>query len=266
MLLRTITCIVIYGCSAVAAQTFEVASVKRSGPQSVRNFEGGPGTRDPEQITCTVANLKDLMLRAYDVEGFQIEGPAWISSEDSNRYDLHANVPAGTTKEQAFLMMRNLLAERFQLKVHEETRQFPVFDLVIAKGGPKFKEAVPGSPAPAPKPGYPEFMPGRPQIAIQFHETHARLYGHAVPMARVVFMLKAHGDRPIIDKTGLTGTYDFMLDYDPAGGSGPPDDSPDAAPVMSVAIEQQLGLKFQESRKSFTVIVVDRAEKIPTEN
>jgi uncharacterized protein (TIGR03435 family) len=194
-----------------------------------------------------------------------IEGPAWISSE-ANRYDLHAKVPPGTTKEQARIMMRNLLRERLGLKLHDENRQFPVFDLVIAKGGPKFKEADPRSPAPEPKPGSPSFMEGRPQIAMRFEGKHGRLAGHAVPLSRVVSMLKTYAGRPIFDKTGLAGTYDFMLDFDPAGGSGPADDSLDAAPVMSVAIEQQLGLKFQENRQKFTVIVVDQAEKIPSEN
>jgi uncharacterized protein (TIGR03435 family) len=250
-------------CAAATAQTpaFEVASVKRSGPASVRNFEGGPGTRDPGQITCTKASMNDLLAHAYGIEFFQISGPAWFSSE-TETYDLHAKVPAGTTKEQAKIMMQSLLAERFHLAVHHVSKDFPAYEIVVAKSGVKFKEATSG-PIQA-KEGFPELPAGRAAATTAHTVGHARLAAHLEPISVLISMVRYSAGQPIIDMTGLKGLYDFYLHFDPAPLSAEPRE--DAAPSLPVALEQQLGLKLESKKLPFDVIVIDHVEKVPTEN
>src|SRR5258708_29249242 len=126
--------------------SFEVACVKPSGPKSVRNSEGGPGTKEPERFVFTSATLHDLVFRAYGLVVYreQISGPSWIENE---RYDIVVKMAPGTTKEQYQQMLQNLLAERFGVVVHHETKRLPGYELVIGKHGSKFKKPVEGSNA-----------------------------------------------------------------------------------------------------------------------
>ena len=136
--------------------SFEVASVKQSGPTTVRNFDGGPGTKDPGRYTATSATLRDFLFAAYRVPRDdyreQISGPGWI---DTEKYDVVVKIPPGTTKEQFQRMFQNLLAERFKLVIHHETKVLPVYELVVAPNGPKLKASVEtaGSEAPSPSRG-----------------------------------------------------------------------------------------------------------------
>src|SRR5947209_8710373 len=132
------------------AQSFEVASIKPAPPPSdphkfMVGMRGGPGTPDPGQITYSNVTIRNVLMNAYDVKEFQISGPAWLNNE---RYDITAKVPPGTTKEQFKLMLQNLLAERFKVTLHHETKDLPMFALVVAKGGSKLKESAPLPPPP----------------------------------------------------------------------------------------------------------------------
>jgi uncharacterized protein (TIGR03435 family) len=133
--------------------SFEVASLKPTGPQSGRMSDGGPGSHDPERFMFNGADLRDLIFTAYPPENYreQVSGPAWI---DAEKYDLAVKIPPGSTKEQFQTMLQNLLAERFKLVVHHETKELPVYDLEVAKNGPNLKESVaaPGEVVPAPPP------------------------------------------------------------------------------------------------------------------
>jgi len=126
-------------------ETFEVASVKQSPPVPPAGGvyfgppRGGPGTPDPEQITWTYALMKTVLMTAYDVKNYQINGPAWL---DSERYDIAVKIAPGATKEQVGVMWQNLLAERFGLKVHHESKEFQVSELVVGKDGAKLKPTV----------------------------------------------------------------------------------------------------------------------------
>jgi hypothetical protein len=132
-----------FGQSPAAAGrlSFEVASLKPSGPRSIRGSDGGPGSRDPERFTFGSATLRDLLFNAYrapqDDYHEQISGPGWI---DTERYDIAVKMPRGTTKEQFQLMLQTLLAERFNLAIHHDTKVLPVYDLVVGKNGPKLRE------------------------------------------------------------------------------------------------------------------------------
>src|SRR3954451_10262547 len=125
-------CCAAYAQDAAGQPTFEVASVKPAPPQSGHMFRigmsGGPGTPDPGRINFENVSLKNVIMRAYNVKGYQISGPSWL---DSERFDITAKVPAGATKEQFQLMLQNLLAERFKLQLHRESKQMPVYALVV---------------------------------------------------------------------------------------------------------------------------------------
>jgi uncharacterized protein (TIGR03435 family) len=256
-----------------ARAEFEVASVKPSGPKSIGGSDGGPGSNDPERFSFTRARLADLLYRAYGLKyDEQISAPSWIGTEEYE-YDVAAKIPPKTTREQFREMLRNLLAERFRLKVHHETKQFPVFDLVIEKNGPKLKESVeepsggtPNSPAPSrpvrDRDGFPILPRGRPGFMASYGPgPHSKWTAHEQPTSALAAFLSRPmaAGRNVIDKTGLTGKYDFTLEYD----FRPEDDF-----GLSIfdAVKRQLGLRLVDSKASFDVVVVDYAEKVPTEN
>jgi uncharacterized protein (TIGR03435 family) len=115
---------------------FDVVSIRPVGPREDASgafMRGGPGTADPERITWREALVR-VLTRAYGVDFDQISGPSWLGTE---HYDIVANVPAGTTKEQLRLMWQDLLAERFHLKAHMIQKDFPGYELSVAKNGPK---------------------------------------------------------------------------------------------------------------------------------
>ncbi len=139
-------------CAVVHAQSapkleFEAASVKPSalpaGNRAIRpGQQGGPGGVDPCRLTYTMSTIRELMVDAYGVKRSQIPGgPGWL---DSEQFDIVAKVPGGATKEQVKLMLQNLLAERFKLALHRETKEMPIYALVVGAKGPRLKESTVG--------------------------------------------------------------------------------------------------------------------------
>lgn len=270
---------ILLGASFANAQNqFEAASVKPSGPRSVRMSRGGPGTRDPERYSYSRAVLRDLVFTAYGLQEYneQITGPGWV---DKDEFDVEARIPPGATKEQFREMLRNLLAERFKLAVHHETKVLHVYELTVAKNGPKLKESVaPGAPGGPTDPstiqndanGFPVLPPGRPGFVSSFGPgLQSHWTARQQTMTQLAGMLHQPNAvmDPVIDKTGLTGKYDFTLEYrmrPPAGAAGASDDAPGAS--LFDALEQQLGLKLAEGRAPFDLVVIDHAERTPTEN
>ena len=223
--------------SACPAQqpAFDAASVKAVNPAAPPPLgaTGGPGTSDPGRIHFGRAPMLELLMRAYDVATDQVAGPSWIQGDltGASTYTIDATMPASTTKEQFRFMLQNLLAERFHLVVHHETQDFPGYDLVVAKGGPKFKEATPAA-ASGPgratgKDGFPILPPG-PQTSIiqlpgvqrvKYQERSMAEFAYNLGF-RIAVALATNpaGDlgakRPRVrDKTDLTGKYDFILEY-----------------------------------------------------
>jgi uncharacterized protein (TIGR03435 family) len=261
---------------------FEVSSVKRAAPPSagtgVRDgARGGPGTADPSQVTYTNLRLKDLLLTAYAVKSYQISGPDWL---DAERYDIAARIPPGTTKEQFTLMLQNLLTERFKLAVHHMTKHLSLYELVVAKNGPKLRRgvddpsapppSVPGAPPPPGKNGLPIVQPGH--FAIMAMNGRLHIEARQLSMARLADMLANQLNRPVWDKTGLSGEYDYSLEFAPEGLGGAvtlPADNPvgerDALSLFA-AVQEQLGLKLQKKTGAIDVLVIDHADKVPTEN
>ncbi len=242
------------------AQTFEVASVKPSTSQSQRGEEGGPGSRDPGRWTYNRADLSDLIATAWHVDDFQIVCKTPL---DQQHFDITARVPEGATRQQFRVMLQNLLAERFHLKQHVETRDFSGFELIAAKSGPKLN-------APAAGPEFPEVPPGRPGF-VSWHRSsggHAvvRLRAQQEPMSVLVDWLSGPAQRPVVDATGLAGRFDFTLEFaqdlPQSGAAAEPADLPN----LFSALQQQLGLQLVPKKIPFPVVVVESVDKKPTEN
>jgi uncharacterized protein (TIGR03435 family) len=296
--MRHVAFIAAFACAAFgqAAEnlTFEVASVKPAAPPPEGRIfvggRGGPGTQDPGQITWTNATLKILLTIAYDVKNYQVNGPAWL---DTERYDIIAKVPAGATKEQVGVMWQNLLKERFGAVVHHESKEFQVSELVVAKGGPKFKETTldPDTPQATPPSGPPKLdkngfldVQGRGMIMMMRAGPagpSAQIVGKAQTFPELATLLGNQLNKPVVDKTSLTGKYDIQVEYtpDPSGMPIPPpgagleagrarsaDNASEPGSNLASAIEQQLGLRLASNKAKLDVVVVDKAEKVPTEN
>jgi uncharacterized protein (TIGR03435 family) len=225
----------------------------------------------------------------YGVQFDQIAGPDWIETQD---YDISAIVPPGATKEQVDAMWRNLLEQRFHLALHTETRNFPVYELSLAKNGPKLSQSADTHPpkfssdqqtprgAPTDGRGFPILPPGK-RFGMAGDSQVVRLSFRAFSMAefidRIGWPLGNLGRSwlvlgRIVDKTGLTGRYDFTLEYrgsfNPGGAfpPPPPEGEPELAPELLPAIERQLGLKLTPGHAPLKVIVLDHADRIPVEN
>jgi uncharacterized protein (TIGR03435 family) len=267
---------------------FEVASVKVSDfrtalPMAAQGklhigMSGGPGTNEPGRFTCNLESLTDLILRAYGIKRYQLNKPTWF---DSQFYDIAARVPEGATAEQFATMIQRLLEERFKLALHKDRKELSLYDLTVGKGGPKLVEAVePTAPQPDAKPqkapvspfdedGYPIIPPNaKYRMAIRGGRTTMRL--ERITMEEFAQQVTDMVGRPVIDTTGLKGKYDITLHYiqDPPGRNGgpPPAATPDAGPTVSGALQSQLGLRLEPRKGIIEILVVDHAEKIPTEN
>jgi uncharacterized protein (TIGR03435 family) len=219
-------------------------------------------------------------MTAYDVKEYQVRGPDWLNTE---RYDIIAKVPAGTTDEQVKRMWQNLLAERFGVVLHHEPKEFQVEELVIAKGGHKLKETSVNAAALLDDPGPPKIDksgdlagPGYVTTFTLKGEAHTEAKGQ--PLSKLTAMLGNTLRRPVIDKTGLTGKYDFSIDFHfdpralglpppgPGGPAAPADTATDPGPDLAAAVQQQPGLRLVAGKANLDVLVIDKAEKIPTAN
>jgi uncharacterized protein (TIGR03435 family) len=259
---------------AVAAPpTFEVASIRPSGPKSERDRDGGPGTDSPTLFHYTSATLLDLVATAWNVEYFQVSSSTPL---DKQKFDVQARVPEGATKAQFRIMLQDMLAERFALKAHLESRDFPAYAMVVVKSGLRIKESVPGKvDAPqgaesfvsAAKGDWPELPAGMPNMATRFSMSGGyqlvRMRVQLEPLSYLIRMRPA--DLPIVDKTGVTGKYSYGLEYtqDTQGESG---DAPAPAPDIFIALQEQLGLQLEKKKLPFDVIVVESFHGVPTEN
>jgi uncharacterized protein (TIGR03435 family) len=260
--------------AALAQTTFEVASIQRSSPGEPIAERGGPGTSDPMQFTYTGVPLAHLIVRAYDVQRFRIVGLPEIATPF---FDIRAKVPPGTTRPQFQVMLQSLLGERFGLRVHHEDREVPGYELVIAKNGPKLR-APEKSSTPVPegtlelvenrnlrmgKDGSPQLVPGHKGLVSTKFAGGNRITARMQSIADIVGMCQTWAGRPVVDKTGLKGIYDFDLDFN-LGSTGGRDDS--TLQPFEFALALQLGLKLQPKKLPFDVIVIDHIEKTPTEN
>jgi uncharacterized protein (TIGR03435 family) len=224
--------------SAAAAQSFEVASVRQAkGTESRVGYfiSGNSGAK----LTVFNLSLLSLIGRAYNVREYQISGPDWLKGP---KYEIKAKLPSGTPRTGMPAAVQTLLADRFKLASHRETKELPFYALTVAKDGPKLQPSE-----------------GRGSTI------HIRgLYkARNESMARLCDTLSRILDRVVVDSTGLSGAYDFVLDYTP--------DDPrfsDSAGAKSVftALPEQLGLKLEWRKGPVEVLVIDRVERMPAAN
>jgi bla regulator protein blaR1 len=262
--------------AASKVPAFEVASIKPN--------KSGTGMTmlhtTPVGFSASNISLKALIQQAYGVEENQVLGaPSWVGSE---RFDMEAKVASSDTDalhdlnpDQRRLMLQPLLADRFELKVHTELRDLPVLALVVAKGGPKLHEAKPGDTYPNGLKGFDGEGGGPGMMLMQ----PGQLTAQGLDLSSVAKLLSQQLGRTVQDKTGLTGKYDFILqwkpdrDPSPMPGAPPPgQQGPGATPSTDsseasifTAVQEQLGLKLESVKAPVEVLVIDHVEA-PSEN
>jgi uncharacterized protein (TIGR03435 family) len=285
-----IVCVLLL-CTVASAQdspTFEVASIRPSSEQ-VAQVSAGMRVAG-SQVRMTAMSVKEFIVIAYGAKPQQIAGPEWLGQ---TRFDIAATIPAGESAAQVPQMLRALLAERFQMTMHRETKEFPVYVLGVARGGPKFEP----SKAPAPTAENNGEKPPAVNVtasgssagtAVDLGRGSSFAFGNnrfevkKMTMASFAEVLTRFVDRPVLDQTGLTGEYDVVLniapeDYMPlmirsgvnAGVSLPPQalrllDGANADPLSGPL--RDVGLTLESKRAPLEVVVVDAISKTPTEN
>jgi len=225
---------------AQPSPAFEAASIHRNPGISLNTgmqVSGG-------ELTATNASLKTLIRNAYDILSFQLAGgPRWL---DTEMFDIVATTghPAKISADELQSLLQNLLADRFGLRVHWEARESSVYALVIAKDGPKFK-ASPTARAPG--------------INTRKGAGQAQMKAVAEPLSILAGNLGNQLGRFVLDKTGLSGVYDWTLEWDPDPTAG------SALPSLLTAVQEQLGLRLEAQKGPMQTLVIDNAER-PSEN
>ena len=304
---------------AAAPLAFEVATIKPTEP-----ITAGPGKmmirmgvqNDGAMVKYNGMTLKALVHNAYSVKDYQVTGAPWM---DEQRFDISAKLPDGANKDQAPEMLQNLLKDRFKVTLHREKKDHPIYALVVGKGGPKLKASevtadTPGEPgasgpsdpgkATAPPPGGPgqtAMIGGRGGLPaggmfMRMGPNGGHLESRAVTLSRFAESISRFLDRPVVDQTGIEGSYDFAIDVSPeemggmmgqmkgemmrkggpmdgggpmpggpghAGPDGPLNGSEGGSIFQSI---QSYGLKLEPKKALMDMIAIDSAEKTPTEN
>jgi uncharacterized protein (TIGR03435 family) len=239
-----------------AKPAFEVATIKPSDPAHPEQII----TLRGNEVITTNVTVHALINLAYWLHPKQLAGgPPWIETE---KFDMAGkpDVPGQPNVEQMKIMIQKLLTDRFQLKFHYEKRELPVYAVRLAKTGAKITASQDD-----PK-GIPGWNFGRNPAGMIMAFRNS-------PMSQFTAVLQNSTDRPVVDQTGLTGRYDFSLNFTPdasmtallGGPPPPPGDNPEAAPDLFAAFQQQLGLKLEPARAPVDVLVIDKVEK-PSEN
>ena len=266
---------------------YEVVAIKAGEGSALTSMRYTPGRFEAVNVPLGI-----LLRQALQKSDYQIGGiPGWV---DSERYSIRATAPESIPPTANTTMLRNLLKDRFQLATHVETRELPIFNLVVARAdgrlGPdltrtpaecvaaiearnaaaKAAAAGRGAPPPFPPLGDPN---GPPPCGLQ-RMGNGLAAGSGRTIADLVAFLADLVSRPVIDKTGLTGMYDFMLKFAPDSAGtpgilkllglppgGPPPVADPNAPSLAAALQEQLGLKFDSARGPVEVVVIDKFER-----
>src|SRR5579864_7968636 len=253
-----ITLLAVAASGLFAQSTFEVATIKPAAIDSQGRYIRMQSVNRFYAKGCT---LNALVAAAYSLTPRAISGgPAWTASD---RYDILASTPGDIQPklDEQMAMLRRLLTDRFQLTFHRESKELPVFAITVAKGGPKLKpSAAPaGTPPELINTIYPEEKGG---VRVVLPARNATLMQFAAMMQRAVV------DRAVVDNTGLSGTYDFDLEWTPDEsqfGGNLPRTVESTKPSLFTAMQEQLGLRLEATRGPVSALVIDRVER-PSEN
>ncbi len=294
---------------------FEVATIKPSEqptPGQFRRTQVRFGMQiDGARVNIQFMSLMEIVAAAYRVKPYQVTGPDWLTTE---RFDIVAKIPDGVSRDLVPEMLQSLLAERFKLTEHRDKKDHAIYALVVGKNGPKLKDAAPDAAAPPAADGEPvppsgnspgpgQMQIGRDKGGLVISGSRAgtmrmsmspggtmRMEGSKMTAPVLADMISRFVDRPVVDMTGLTGTYDVTLDLSmedmrlaarnagmPAPGAGPggagamtrpPAESasdPSGGGSIFTAV-QALGLKLEPRKAPLESITIDHLEKTPTEN
>jgi uncharacterized protein (TIGR03435 family) len=254
---------VVSGPTTSASLAFEVASVKPHVFARGQFAFGTAGVESDVRISgnrvTTQGLIGGLIMAAYKLRTFQVSGaPEWRNETGRYQlYDIEARVPGDSvpTMDEVRKMLQTLLAERFQLKFHRETKELPAYDLVLGNRPPKLKPSAPDV-----------------ESNMTLSANRLRMVYTNVSISELVLRIGAQFDRPLFDRTGLQGGYDFALEYRPSlVGSNPM--SPEAAaafarlypadeaPPLTVALQQQLGLKVVSAKEQVEILTIDHVER-----
>ena len=228
-------------CPAFAQPAFEVASVKPADPAARRgiDFRISPGGL----LRATNVTVVNLINQAYSLKHYQLSGgPGWL---DSARFDIDAKAAGDPSREQMMAMLQSLLADRFQLKVHWESREQSIYALLAAKGGPKLQ------------PPKKDDLPAAVRIGFSGSAGDKKTYvlwGHKASLAMIAANL-GEAERPVFDRTGIQGEFDFRLEF------AADDSKPEDGPSLFTAIQEQLGLRLESAKGPVQTLIVDHAGK-----
>ena len=226
---------------AADAPAFDVASIRPC------DAGGGPIDVKPGTVTMRCISLNGAIRWAYNVLDVQVTGPEWLSTA---RFEIIAKAGAPAKEREMQPMMQKLLADRFKLELHRQTKEVNSMILTVAKGGHKLKEVQ--------EAGSPSFSTGK-----------LNLTGKGATIAELITFLSRQIRLPIVDQTGLAGRYDYFMDINAyvteemRQQQGPPVEAPS---IIANALKGQLGLQVDAKKMPMEVLVVDKMEKTPTEN
>jgi uncharacterized protein (TIGR03435 family) len=293
-----------YADQADLQPRFEAASV-RVFSEKLRvglPMEGGPGTSDPGRIMYRGLPMSILLTKAWNIDPATIVGPGWIM-DWTQLYTVNATIPRGTTTEQFQLMLQALLVERFNIKYHHETRSVPGFGLVVAKGGSRLKESQASSDTPVlptgkvevDKDGFMVLGPGHRDamsMSVATGTTFVIFQSYTVAefasshyLGQLIHDVTGKTSNPVVDRTGLTGTYDIRLKVEGGSaatiapgvlqGAGPKglaaadlqSELGDRKSNLFKALEAQLGLNLVKvDATPVDFLIIDHIDKVPQEN
>jgi uncharacterized protein (TIGR03435 family) len=284
-----VSCIVLCAQDATAPQPkpkseFEVASIRPSGPRNPGAIDIGLHI-DGAQFRCTYFSLSDYISMAYKVKPYQISGPEWLLSD---HYDIAAKLPEGAERSQVSDMIKALLADRFKLQFHHESKPLPVNALVIAKGGLKL---TPVDPNPSGIPPNEVTVTGngmRGGFTISYGKdayftiSENKFLAKNLTMAAIADFLARFVDKPVVDMTETKGTFEFAMEFTPddfrgmlihAAISAGVQLPPQALQALQGTSEASLytalrnvGLNLEARKAPVDILVIDKIEKSPTEN
>jgi uncharacterized protein (TIGR03435 family) len=263
---------------------FEVASIKEALPLSVENSQSGRFhvgiNLDGSRADYGFMSLADLIPYAHRVKRYQLSGPSWMHE---TRWDILAKIPPGQPADRAPEMMRNLLAERFKLAIHPDSRVESVYALVVGNGPLKIKEATDTVAPPATGNSAPGFLVSggiAGTVRVLPGSTGLQMQMPKITMAALADMLTQFMDRPVVDATELKGNYQVTLDLPtdvmtgmPAAqkltlmlGLGSFGMAPESAGAAMFEVVKALGLELKPRKAPIEMIIVDHLEKTPTAN
>jgi uncharacterized protein (TIGR03435 family) len=245
LLLAMATIAALAGPIVAAPPQFDVASIRSS------DIIGEGGRREsvdtaPGNLTMRNVSLRSAIKWAYRVQDEQISGPAEL---DSDRYDILAKAASPVADDRLRAMLQALLAERFKLKLHRQTKELSVFALTVAKNGIKFHVSE---------------TTGKSNIQL----AKIGMRAERITLPELADTLSGPVQAPFVDMTNLKGAYDMTLDLSAYFSSLQKGDgaAPDIAGIVATGLQEQLGLKLERPKEPVEILVIDHAEKSPTEN